>query len=508
MPQRVILTILDGYGLAAPGEFNAITQADTPFLDNMWKAYPTATLKTSGLEVGLPLGQMGNSEVGHLNIGCGRVIFQDVTRIDRSIDSGEFYHLDGLMDLLDDMKRTGKRLHLMGLVSKGGVHSSMNHLRAILKLCYRAKFPDVVLHAFTDGRDTPPHSGIKYLRSIQEWMTELKVGQIATVIGRYWAMDRDKRWPRIEKAYRAICFGEGIYSPDVVDAIRTSYDNDVTDEFIEPVVIGNNDEIVRLNSDDGVLFFNFRTDRVRQLTDALTDPEFKHFSAPIKIKRMVTMTRYREEYNFPILYPPMKHEHILGSVVSDAGLKQLRIAETEKYPHVTFFFNGGDETAFKGEDRVLIQSPQVATYDLQPEMSAAEVADKLCSAIQSKVYDLIVVNFANCDMVGHSGILDATIKAVEAVNAAIEKMCAAASAAEYTILITADHGNAEQMWDHATNGPHTAHTTNVVPVALIGDPRGRMLRDGGRLADVAPTILEIMGMRQPDEMTGESLLVS
>ncbi|MBU0691350.1 2,3-bisphosphoglycerate-independent phosphoglycerate mutase [bacterium] len=506
MSQRVILTVLDGYGLAPPGKYNAVTEANTPFLDKMWNTNPTVTLKTCGLDVGLPLGQMGNSEVGHLNIGAGRVVFQDVTRIDKAIEEGAFFEIQVLKDLIADLKKRKRRLHLLGLVSTGGVHAAMNHLRAILILCRRLDFHDVVLHAFTDGRDTPPHSALSYLQSVHAWMTELEVGRIATVIGRYWAMDRDKRWQRIEKAYRAICDGIGLSFKNVSDAVADSYDREITDEFIEPSIIGRSDEVSRLSSEDGVLFFNFRADRTRQLTDALTDPNFDGFDAQVKVKRYVTMTRYREDYKFPILFPPVQLDNILGGIVSEAGLRQLRIAETEKYPHVTFFFNGGIDTPFPGEDRILVPSPKVATYNLMPEMSAYEVADKLCAAIESKTYDLIVINFANCDMVGHSGILEAAIQAVETVDKCVQKMCAAAAENKYTILITADHGNAEQMWDDATSGPFTAHTTNEVPLALIGDSHHRTLRKGGRLADLAPTVLELMDLHKPKEMTGDSLL--
>jgi len=506
MSQRVILTVIDGYGLAPPGKHNAVTEADTPFLDKMWKTNPMVTLKTSGLEVGLPLGQMGNSEVGHMNIGAGRIVFQDLTRIDQAIESGEFFELEALNDLIADLKKRKRRLHLLGLVSTGGVHAAMNHLRAIFILCRRLDFHDVVLHAFTDGRDTSPRSALSYLQSVQAWMTELEVGRIATVTGRYWAMDRDNRWQRVEKAYKAICAGIGLAFRNVREAVEDSYEREITDEFIEPSIIGRSDETSRLASDDGVLFINFRADRTRQITDSLTDPNFNGFEAPVKVTRYVTMTSYREDYTFPILFPPAKHENILGGIVSEAGLRQLRIAETEKYPHVTFFFNGGVDTPFPGEDRILVPSPKVATYNLMPEMSAYEVTEKLCETIRTKTYDLIVINFANCDMVGHSGILEAAIQAVETVDKCVEKMCAAADENKYTILITADHGNAEQMWDDATNGPHTTHTTNEVPLALIGDHFQRTLRKGGRLADLAPTVLEIMDLRKPTEMTGDSLL--
>ncbi len=507
MKSRVILAIMDGYGLAEPGPCNAVYQAKKPNLDKIFAESPSVTLKTSGLDVGLPAGQMGNSEVGHLNIGAGRVVYQDITRIDRAIETGDFFNSKSLLDLLSALRSNGGNLHLFGLVSDGGVHSSIDHLRATLELCKRERFDRVYLHAFTDGRDTPPHSGKEFIGRVESWMRELGVGRISTISGRYYAMDRDKRWERVQRAYRAICFGEGRKADSATEAVQDSYDSDITDEFIEPVVLPAVREGGTLSSEDGVFYFNFRADRARQLTDALTSPAFAGFDAPLKVRHFVTMTRYREEYAFPVVSPPQQLARILGELVSEANLKQLRISETEKYPHVTFFFNGGEETPFFGEERILVQSPKVATYDMQPEMSQPEVTDLLCAAIRSEAFDFIVVNFANCDMVGHTGVLSAAITAVEAVDNGVGRMVEAARTHGYSILLTADHGNAEEMWDATTNGPHTAHTTNVVPLALINHRKDAKLRDGGRLADLAPTVLELLGLRQPPEMTGRSLLI-
>ncbi|MBL0060406.1 MAG: 2,3-bisphosphoglycerate-independent phosphoglycerate mutase [bacterium] len=503
--RRIILAILDGYGLAPDSPYNAVTQADTPFLDKLWKDCPSATLITCGEDVGLPIGQMGNSEVGHLNIGAGRVVYQDITRIDVSIRNGEFYKNPVLLNLIHDVKSRGVALHLLGLVSDGGVHSSLNHLNAILETCRRQEFHDVTIHVFTDGRDTPPHSGKGHIAQLESWIAQLGVGQIATVSGRYYAMDRDKRWDRLHKAYDALCLGEGVDAPSAIAAVEASYDSGVTDEFILPSVIRRNSTSV-IRPQDGVLFFNFRSDRARQLTAALTNDSFTEFPCPTKVKSYVTMTQYHEACTFPVLYPPQRMTNILGKVLSNDNLKQLRIAETEKYPHVTFFFNGGEDTPFNGEERIMVQSPKVATYDLQPEMSAAEVTHKLCDSIHSKKFDFICVNFANCDMVGHTGVMQAAVKAVETVDKSVKAMCEAASECDYALLITADHGNAEQMWDPVTNGPHTAHTTNLVPLALYNADAEMKLADGGRLADLSPTILDYMGLPKPVEMTGRSLL--
>jgi 2,3-bisphosphoglycerate-independent phosphoglycerate mutase len=498
---------MDGYGLRRADSANAVTLANAPHLDAIFNSYPHATLKTSGLDVGLPEGQMGNSEVGHMNLGAGRIVYQDITRIDTEIESGQFFNNSALLDLIHDLKRRDRYLHLFGLVSTGGVHASMNHLRATLELCCREEFFNVVLDAFTDGRDTPPHAGAEFVHTAAEWMRELRVGRIATVSGRYYAMDRDKRWDRIERAYRAICFGEGEPAESAVAGIKASYAAGVTDEFIVPFVIDYPEGPTPLTAEDGVFFFNFRADRTRQLTDSLTDPNFAGFVAPIKVPLYVTMTRYREDYEFPIVSHSQSLHYILGEMLAKVGMKQFRIAETEKYAHVTYFFNGREETPFPGEDRVLIPSPRVATYDLQPEMSAPLVTEKVCEAVASEKYNFILVNYANCDMVGHSGIVAAAVQAVEAVDRAVGKLWETARTHGYAMLLTSDHGNAEELWDESTHGPHTAHTTNPVPIVLLSDPHVGKIRDGGRLADIAPTVLDLLMLPVPFEMTGKSLLI-
>jgi 2,3-bisphosphoglycerate-independent phosphoglycerate mutase len=441
-----------------------------------------------------------------MNIGAGRIVYQDITRIDKAIETGEFFRSPALLNVIRDLKHRGRCLHLFGLISNGGVHSSLNHLRATLELCKRELLINVVLHAFTDGRDTPPHSGAEFVREVGSWMNELGVGRIATVSGRYYAMDRDQRWDRIEKAYRAICFAEAPHTESAVGGIEASYRAGVTDEFIVPFVVDCTDGFAPLTAEDGVFFLNFRADRARQLSDALTDPNFTGFEAAVKVPCYVTMTRYREDYTFPVVSESQPLTNLLGEVISKAGLRQLRIAETEKYAHVTYFFNGREETPFPGEDRLLVPSPKVATYDLQPEMNAPMVTVKVCAAVESEQYSFILINYANCDMVGHSGKLEAAIKAVEAVDEGVGRLWETARRRGYAMLLTSDHGNAEEMWDPSTNGPHTAHTTNLVPLVLLCDtPQGR-LRDG-RLADLAPTVLDLMHLPQPPEVTGESLLL-
>ena len=504
---KVILCIMDGYGLRESTDFNAVALAHAPHLAEIFRRYPWAKIRTSGQDVGLPDGQMGNSEVGHMNLGAGRIVYQDITRIDHEIETGAFFRTPALLNLIHDLKRRNRHLHLFGLVSSGGVHSSLNHLRATLELCKRETFYNVVLHAFTDGRDTPPHSGADFMREVGEWMRELGVGRIATVGGRYFGMDRDKRWDRIEKAYRAICFAQAPHAESAVGGIEASYKAGVTDEFIVPFVVDYADGYSPLTPEDGVFFFNFRADRTRQLTDALTDPKFSGFSAPVKVSRYVTMTRYREDYKFPVVSESQPLTKILGEVIGKSGLKQFRIAETEKYAHVTYFFNGREETPFPGEDRLLVPSPKVATYDLQPEMNAPLVTEKLCEAVASDKYAFILINYANCDMVGHSGKLEAAIKAVEAVDEGVGKLWDVARQHDYAMLLTSDHGNAEEMWDATTNGPHTAHTTNLVPIVLLSKEALGTPRDG-RLADIAPTVLKLMNLPQPADMTGVSLLVS
>jgi len=505
---------MDGYGLRDETSYNAVAAARKPNLDKLFAEFPFTRIDGSGLAVGLPRGQMGNSEVGHLNFGAGRVVYQDVTRIDTSISDGDFFSNPAFLEGMKRAKKNGTAVHLFGLVSDGCVHSSMDHIRALVKMAKDNGVTKVYLHAFMDGRDTPPHSGAGYMKEMVEYFEKTGLGKVAMVSGRYYAMDRDKRWERVEKAYQAIVNKVGVKYNDPVKAIEESYKNNITDEFIVPVVmeLGDQDE-GKLRDGDIALFFNFRADRVRQLSYILAghDPEeLKHADNPNVY--LITMTQYTVDLKEAhVAYPPTSMKNILGEVISKAGLRQLRIAETEKYAHVTYFFNGGVETPFKNEDRVLIQSPKVATYDLKPEMSSVAVADETVKRILSNQYDLIVLNFANCDMVGHSGIFEAAVKAVEAVDAGVGKVIAAVKKVKGMAIITADHGNAEMMYDPTTDGPHTAHTTNLVPCIFFDGSGGRNnveLRDGGILADVAPTILRCLGIKQPVEMTGSSLMVS
>lgn len=504
---------MDGFGLRSDGADNAIASAKTPHIDWLFEHWPQAPIDGSGLAVGLPEGQMGNSEVGHLNFGAGRVVYQEITRIDESIKDGSFYKNEALVSSMKEAIKRGRAIHLFGLVSDGCVHSSMVHLEALIKMAADLKAPRLFLHAFLDGRDTPPESGTGYMRQALEMFEKHRLGRVATVMGRYWGMDRDNRWERIKRAYDAIVFGEGRTSADPVTAIEESYDLGVTDEFVEPVVFNDNDRDGKLRDGDLALFFNFRSDRVRQLNhvfegnqtlEAISDNDE---SDRLNVS-LVNMTQYDETLTTPkIAFPPVRLPRIFGQVISEAGLKQLRIAETEKYPHVTYFFNGGEETPFEGEERKMIASPKVATYDLKPEMSAPEVTDLVIEAIESEAFDVIILNFANCDMVGHTGIFDAAVAAVETVDACVGRVFEALLAKNGTGLLTADHGNAELMVDPDNGGPHTAHTTNPVPCVLVNGPTGAGLRTGGKLCDVAPTILELFKIEKPVEMTGQSLLL-
>lgn len=509
-----LLCILDGFGLSTQTEHNAVALARKPTIDKLMQTCPFVTIEGSGLAVGLPEGQMGNSEVGHLNIGAGRVVYQEVTRIDKAITDGDFFDNQAFRDGMKKAVANGKAVHLFGLVSDGCVHSSMVHIKALAKMAKDNGVTRLYLHAFMDGRDTPPRSGAEYMREMVAYFNELGLGRVATVSGRYYGMDRDKRWERVEKSYQAIVNGVGERCDDPVAAIKKSYDADVTDEFIIPVVMNlDKPNEGRLQSGDTAIFFNFRADRVRQLCHLLTgdDPDgFPHPDNPTV--HLITMTEYDVTLKTAhIAFPPVHLHNIIGEVIAREGLRQLRIAETEKYAHVTFFFNGGVERPFENEDRALIPSPKVATYDLQPEMSSVAVADEAAKRIRSGKYDVVILNFANCDMVGHSGIEAAAIKAVEAVDAGLAKVLAAVDAVGGQAIITADHGNAEQMYDPTTDGPHTAHTTNPVP-CIFYDSTGKCgkihLRGGGRLADLAPTILQCLGINQPEEMTGVSLLVA
>lgn len=508
-----LLCILDGFGLRGDKRYNAIIAARKPNLIKLFKTCPNISIDGSGLAVGLPRGQMGNSEVGHLNFGAGRIVYQDITRIDKSITDGDFFTNPVLLEGMNKAVASASAVHLFGLLSDGCVHSSMEHLKALVKLAKERGVKRLYLHAFMDGRDTSPTAGVSYMKEMLGYFRTVGLGKVATVMGRYYGMDRDKRWERTEKAYQAIVNRVGDKFDDPVTAIETSYKKNVTDEFILPSVIrvDSKDE-GRLQSGDIALFFNFRADRVRQLSYLFAGREYEGFPHPRKpAVHLITLTNYDVELKAAhVAYPPVRLTNIFGEVISRAGLKQLRIAETEKYAHVTYFFNGGVEEPFPGEERKLIPSPKVATYDLKPEMSSVEVSDETVRAIRSKKYDVIVLNFANCDMVGHSGILEAATKAVEAVDAGVGKVMAAVEEIKGQAIITADHGNAEQMFDPETNGPHTAHTTNPVPFVFY-DSVSRWnhvrLRTGGILADVAPTILKYLNINQPVEMTGKSLLI-
>ncbi|RGI30908.1 2,3-bisphosphoglycerate-independent phosphoglycerate mutase [Melissococcus sp. OM08-11BH] len=502
----VAIIILDGYGKRDEVTGNAVAQANTPNFDRYWNNYPHNTLKASGLDVGLPDGQMGNSEVGHTNIGAGRIVYQSLTRIDKAIEDKEFQTNVALNNGIQHALDNDSALHLFGLLSDGGVHSHQNHLYALLKMAKDSGVKETYVHAFLDGRDVAPTSAYGYMEELLKVMKELDYGKVATVSGRFYAMDRDKRWERVAKAYEAIVDGIGVKATDPLQAIQESYDNKVNDEFLVPVVIEENGKPVgQVKDNDSVIFFNFRPDRAIQLSNAFTDKEWEHFERknhPENVK-FVTMTLYNPSIVAEVAFPPIEMKNVIGEVLSDAGLKQLRIAETEKYPHVTFFMNGGRNEEFPGESRILINSPKVETYDLKPEMSAYEVTDALLADIKADKHDAIILNFANPDMVGHSGILEAAIKAIEAVDECLGKVVDAIIAKGGAAIIFADHGNSETMTTPEGN-PHTAHTT--VPVPVIVTKAGVTLRDGGRLADVAPTMLDLLGIEKPEEMTGESLI--
>ncbi len=502
----VAIIILDGYGKRDEVTGNAVAQANTPNFDRYWNNYPHNTLKASGLDVGLPDGQMGNSEVGHTNIGAGRIVYQSLTRIDKAIEDKEFQTNVALNSGIQHALDNDSALHLFGLLSDGGVHSHQNHLYALLKMAKDSGVKETYVHAFLDGRDVAPTSAYGYMEELLKVMKELDYGKVATVSGRFYAMDRDKRWERVSKAYEAIVDGIGVKATDPLQAIQESYDNEVNDEFLVPVVIEENGKPVgQVKDNDSVIFFNFRPDRAIQLSNAFTDKEWEHFERknhPENVK-FVTMTLYNPSIVAEVAFPPIEMKNVIGEVLSDAGLKQLRIAETEKYPHVTFFMNGGRNEEFPGESRILINSPKVETYDLKPEMSAYEVTDALLADIKADKHDAIILNFANPDMVGHSGILEAAIKAIEAVDECLGKVVDAIIAKGGSAIIFADHGNSETMTT-PEGKPHTAHTT--VPVPVIVTKAGATLRDGGRLADVAPTMLDLLGIEKPEEMTGESLI--
>ncbi len=502
------LIIMDGFGINKRHEGNAIYSANTPNMDKYLSQYPNSIVHASGMDVGLPEGQMGNSEVGHTNIGAGRIVYQELTRITKSITDGDFFENEALMAAVENCKKNNSALHLMGLLSDGGVHSHNKHLYGLLELAKKNGLEEVYVHGFLDGRDVPPTSGADFAESLVENIREIGVGKIASVMGRYYAMDRDNRWERVEKAYSAMVLGEGNKDTSAVDAIKKSYNDEVTDEFVVPTVITDKDgnALGKISENDSVIFYNFRPDRAREITRTIVDEEFSGFERKYFKTYFVCMTQYDASMpNVDVAFKPQKLEDTFGEYISKKGLRQLRIAETEKYAHVTFFFNGGVENVYDGEDRALINSPKVATYDLQPEMSAYLVCDEVVKRIESGEYDVIVLNYANCDMVGHTGVFDAAVKAVEAVDECLGKTVDAIMKMGGVALITADHGNADQMIDYDNKDIFTAHSTNVVPLVLIGEENAEL--KNGRLADLAPTMLDLMGLDKPELMTGESLLV-
>ncbi len=503
MKKPLILMILDGFGIAGD-HGNAIKAANTPNLDKLFANNPITQIGASGMDVGLPDGQMGNSEVGHTNIGAGRVVYQELTRITKSISDGDFFENEAFVGAMNNAKNNGTALHLIGLLSDGGVHSHNTHLYALVEMAKRFGLDKVYVHCLLDGRDVPPSSGKEYVQQLQQKLDEIGVGKVATVMGRYYAMDRDNRWERVEKAYAAMVYGEGEHAACPACAVQNSYDAGVTDEFVVPCVV---DGAAPIGEKDSVVFFNFRPDRAREITRTFVDPDFTGFERKKGFFPLyyVCMTQYDATMpNVEVAFKPESLTNTFGEYISSKGLTQLRIAETEKYAHVTFFFNGGVERTFPGEDRALIPSPKVATYDLQPEMSAYLVTDELLKRIASDQYDVIILNFANCDMVGHTGVFDAAVKAVEAVDTCVGKVTDAIAAKGGVAIITADHGNADRMYDE-DGSPFTAHTTNPVPFCVVGYPC--TLRQGGRLADIAPTMLKILDLPQPQEMTGQSIIL-
>ncbi|MCJ7496526.1 MAG: 2,3-bisphosphoglycerate-independent phosphoglycerate mutase [candidate division Zixibacteria bacterium] len=506
----ILLLIMDGFGINPRKEGNAIALAKKPNLDRLFASYPNTVLGASALDVGLPEGQMGNSEVGHLNFGAGRIVYQEITRIDKAVREGSFFDNKVLLEAMNKVKEKNSFLHLMGLVSDGGVHSSLNHLYALLKLAKEKVLEKVFVHAFMDGRDTSPFAGKEYIKELLGKFKEYGIGSLSTIVGRYYAMDRDKRWERIEKAFRAMVYGEGKLTSDPVKAIEESYEEEITDEFIKPIVVSETGDphYGRIKENDVGIFFNFRADRARQLSYVLTEKDFKEFDKKSNLSiYLVTLTQYDEKLKVHVAFSPVKLKNILPEVLSLKGLKQLRIAETEKYAHVTFFFNGGEEKPFEGEDRILIHSPKVPTYDLKPEMSAIEVTEKVVKEIESKKYDFILLNYANPDMVGHTGVLEAAIKAIEAVDTCVGRVVEVVQKVGDIAMVTSDHGNAEMMVDYSNGEPFTAHTTDLVPFILIKDGFKGKLREKGILADVAPTILYLMGIEKPAEMDGENLIL-
>jgi 2,3-bisphosphoglycerate-independent phosphoglycerate mutase len=505
----VLLIILDGFGYREPDPYNAISTAHTPNWDRLWQHHPHTLIHASGSAVGLPSGQMGNSEVGHLNIGAGRVVYQDFTRIDLAIQSGHFYGNLAIQDVIQQVKSRGSALHVFGLVSDGGVHSHETHIHAMLEMAAREGVDKLYMHAFLDGRDTPPKCAEVYLKRLQDKLDALGRGRIASIIGRYYAMDRDRRWPRVKQAYDLITLGRAEHrAATAVEGLHMAYARGETDEFVKATVIApEGAEPVRMHDGDAVVYMNFRSDRARQLTRAFVAPDFAEFEREYvpKLSRYCTLTSYSEEFDVPVAFPPERIRNSFGEYISSLGLRQLRIAETEKYPHVTYFFNGGVETVFPGEERIMVPSPHVATYDLKPEMSAYEVTDRLVEAIRSRRFDAIICNYANPDMVGHTGDLAAAQRAIEVVDECLGRAVAAMQEIGGEVLVTADHGNAECMLDEVAQQVHTAHTTNLVPLVYVGRPA--RVAEEGALEDVAPTLLKMMGLPQPREMTGRPLVM-
>ena len=502
----IVLAILDGYGKSEITEGNAVLAANTPNLDKLTAENPTTIIHASGLDVGLPDGQMGNSEVGHTNIGAGRIVYQELTRITKSISDGDFFNNEAFNNACDNCIKKGSALHIMGLLSDGGVHSHNEHAYALIKLAKEKGLDKIYIHCFLDGRDVSPTSGVDFAKSLVNKIRDIGAGEIATVMGRYYAMDRDNRWERVVKAYDAMVKGEGEMCDSAVSAIQASYNKDITDEFVVPTVITMDGAPTgKISNGDSVIFYNFRPDRAREITRTLVDPDFTGFEREMLDLYFVCMTQYDASMpNVNVAFKPESLTNTFGEYVSSLGMKQLRIAETEKYAHVTFFFNGGVEKTYEGEDRILIASPKVATYDMQPEMSAYEVTEKLLEALDTNKYDVVILNYANCDMVGHTGVMEAAVKAVEAVDTCIGKVYDKVSSMGGVMLITADHGNAEQMIDPETKDVFTAHSTNVVPLIVTG--LGDIKLKKGRLADLAPTMLDIMDVEKPLEMSGESII--
>ncbi|MBW1294282.1 2,3-bisphosphoglycerate-independent phosphoglycerate mutase [Aquimarina litoralis] len=505
MNKKVILMILDGWGTSPDPKVSAIDNANTPFIDSLYTKYPNAALRTDGLHVGLPDGQMGNSEVGHMNLGAGRIVYQDLAKINMAIQNNTLKDESTLIDALNYAKDNNKDIHLLGLVSDGGVHSHINHIKGLLDVAKDKGLDNIYLHAFTDGRDVDPKSGIDHIKNIQNYMDQT-TGKLASVVGRYYAMDRDKRWERVQLAYDLVVNGEGTSSSNIVESIQKNYDEDITDEFIKPIVIVENDTpVATIKEDDVVIFFNFRTDRGRELTEMLSQSDMPEYNTKKLPLYYVTMTNYDENFKgIKIIYDKDNITETLGEVLSKAGKKQIRIAETEKYPHVTFFFSGGQEEPFEGESRILRNSPKVATYDLKPEMSAYELRDALVPELQKGETDFVCLNFANGDMVGHTGVMEAAIKACEAVDNCVKDVVTNGLENGYTTILIADHGNCETMIN-PDGSPHTAHTTNPVPMILIDNEEIKV--QDGVLGDIAPTILDLIGVNQPDAMTQKSLLV-